>query len=549
MDNHLSLADEIATFAHDALDGFVERFCAEDRLPQIIAGVPTSPGTLVTLVHLYGLAQSTGADKVAGRSSEARIRALLPSIEATRLEPHHAFQLAETILQSGHSLEDHPLLQEMDEQMVTTLRQALIATDIFDSETETLPGRPSSDWAVLARAEYNRSRLGLLDDPLIMRTALEQVQKCFKDSPMNYVDDSPEGTYRFDIKVFEQLLLCEPFLDLLDPGPYRAALNAADRLFNLAMLENGASVAWGRSTGAFSLTTRIRLAALLLKSDSCRTPSRTLALAQDAFECFVSEWWSDDAIVSYRDRIVDGQAPAPQLLETSARALTELLEAVNLLRAVDTSHAYEAADELYPEQDGFLRFAPGRGSCWFFRNPHLCFQWPLVGGPTSDYMATATHPSALPQPADTPMGCGVPQAFYDDQRFYPQACPYSVDKQPNGITFMQKGLATQEQPGQVGSSRAFKRQVKADVYGNTLQVRETWIFPAELPDLLAFHIAEGDIPLEISWQCSSEHASSVVDVKGMSQWRSYWGPIARVHQLNITPAAEIHIAYSITPLA
>ena len=543
-----SLADEISDFVFDALEGFVERFCPDDRLPQVNAGVRVSPETTSALIYLYGLARQSGLEQVAGRSCEARIKALLPLIRGEQTERICSYQLAETLLRAGTGFDDNPLLQDLSPERIADLREALDSTRIYDPETEALRSLPNRDWAVLARCEYARSRLGLLDDPLIMRTALDRVHRLFKDNPMGYMDNCPDATQRFDIATCEQLLCCEAFMDLIDPGTYSAALNAADRLFNLAVLENGAFVAWGSATGARSLTTRIRLAALLLRAGACRTPARTLALAQDAFENFVTEWWGNDATMAYRDRLNEGDAS--QLLADSIGSLTALFEAAALLRdaAPLTGDAEEEAAELYPEQDGFLRFAPGRGACWFFRNEHWCFQWPLVGGPTSDYMASPAHPTALPQPAHSPMGCGVPQAFYGGERFYPQASPYSVDKQPNGISFSQKRLVIAPGMSQANSSHAFKRQVKADVYANTLQVRETWSFSAELPDVLSFHFAEADVPLEISWQCSSAHHATVVDLGGMPEWRSYWGPITRLHQLDITPAAEIHIAYTITPM-
>jgi hypothetical protein len=123
-----------------------------------------------------------------------------------------------------------------------------------------------------------------------------------------------------------------------------------------------------------------------------------------------------------------------------------------------------------------------------------------------------------------------------------------VDKHHGGISFTQKGLTSDGTGNQPAHRRSFTRKVKADVYGNTLQVRETWSFPAELPDTLSFHIAEADSPLEITWQCSSPHHTCTIDVAGMQSWRSPWGPIQRLHQLDITPADEIHLAYTLTPL-
>jgi hypothetical protein len=283
-----------------------------------------------------------------------------------------------------------------------------------------------------------------------------------------------------------------------------------------------------------------RWAALLLKNDACRTPGRTLALAQDAFDQFVSEWWGDDTLLSQRDAT---------LLEASLDALADLLAAAVLLRKAPAAVSSDPDEELYPELDAFLRFAPNRGACWFFKNPHWRLQWPLVGGVTAASMAAPTHPILLPQPVNGSMGCGVPHAVYDCETYFPQACPYGVDHHPNGISFSQRGLGRDSEVHVTGLSRAFTRKVEANIYGNTLQVRERWSFPAELPELLWFHLPVGDVPLEISWTCSAEHRICVVDVAGKEAWRSAWGEIKQLHQLEITPAAEMHLSYAVTPLA
>ncbi len=540
MQPHTDLADDITAFVSDALDGFVTRFCPEDRLPRVLAGVPVGSTTTVALLYLYGLARACGVDSVAGRSLDDRCRALLPLVKGDQIEGCHSFRLGEALLSAGADFADNPLLREQSEETRTELLQGMDATDIFDQESGELTPGPNHRWAVLARAEVARSQLGLLEEPLTMRAALTKVQDLLRDNPMSFWDDSPAGGGRFDSVGCEVLLHCEAFVDLLAPGAFRAAQNAADRLLNLAALEEGGFVAWGRGTGSRSLTTRLQLAALLLKNDACRTPGRTLALAQDAFDQFVSEWWGDDTLLSQRDTT---------LLEASLDALASLLEAAVLLRKAPAAVSSDPDEELYPELDAFLRFAPNRGACWFFKNPHWRLQWPLVGGVTAASMAAPTHPILLPQPVNGSMGCGVPHAVYDGETYFPQACPYGVDHHPNGISFSQRGLGRDSEVHVTGLSRAFTRKVEANIYGNTLQVRERWSFPAELPELLWFHLPVGDVPLEISWTCSSEHRICVVDVAGREAWRSAWGEIKQLHQLEITPSAEMHLSYAVTPLA
>ncbi len=76
-------------------------------------------------------------------------------------------------------------------------------------------------------------------------------------------------------------------------------------------------------------------------------------------------------------------------------------------------------------------------------------------------------------------------------------------------------------------------------------MQEQWTFD-RVPDALAIYFAESQRPIQVQWQCDRPSRAAVVGVEGMPEWRSYWHPLRRVHQLDIDPARQVRITYRLT---
>jgi glycosyltransferase involved in cell wall biosynthesis len=56
-----------------------------------------------------------------------------------------------------------------------------------------------------------------------------------------------------------------------------------------------------------------------------------------------------------------------------------------------------------------------------------------------------------------------------------------------------------------------------------------------------------DRPLDVAVDTTHPCRASTVDVDGIAEWRSFWGPLTTVHQIDLEPASQIEFRWSVTP--
>jgi glycosyltransferase involved in cell wall biosynthesis len=85
------------------------------------------------------------------------------------------------------------------------------------------------------------------------------------------------------------------------------------------------------------------------------------------------------------------------------------------------------------------------------------------------------------------------------------------------------------------------------VVGRTLVVDEELTFE-KAPDAVALQVTEAvDRPLRFDVEADLSHAVDVVDTAGLKEYRSFWGELPRVHQVDLQPAPSMRFRWSVTP--
>ena len=125
-----------------------------------------------------------------------------------------------------------------------------------------MPGLANNYYAVLARCELGRQRLGLTEGK-ILDVAVERVREFLTKNSAGFLDDSEGGDGRYDIYSADTLLFLWPLRDRLGPA-YEAW-------------------AYGRSIGALSVCLTLQLGALAVRENWASDRTRMAGLVGNAF--------------------------------------------------------------------------------------------------------------------------------------------------------------------------------------------------------------------------------------------------------------------------
>src|SRR5690606_20249956 len=81
----------------------------------------------------------------------------------------------------------------------------------------------------------------------------------------------------------------------------------------------------------------------------------------------------------------------------------------------------------------------------------------------------------------------------------------------------------------------------------TLRVAEE-LHLDEPPDVLSLQVCETEHqPLVLHVDTDHPHSTATIDTSGMKEWRSFWGELPRVHQIDLEPARDVRFEWSLTP--
>jgi hypothetical protein len=535
------LATELASYTASQLESLVDRHLPDFDVPRMFAGHRVLADVRADLVFTLGLLHEAGVDAVAGATVPDAITHVLRPIDGGGTHTFFSYRVAETLARWG-AFDDNPLLATFDDDERANIDQATDSSEWIELlDTGLLPANYA---AVLSRCERARAAIGLPADAAVLDTLIDRVATLLGRNPRGYLDDAPEGVgHRYDIYTADIYLFTEPLADRLGESWTRGARHALDLVATVST-RDGTAIPWGRSTGALGGCLTIELGALALARDLTDDPARWLALAANAFRN-IERWFDRGLINAHQHKSPYGYRGPERRLQMTLDCLGKLAYAAVELGRIDPTIAALPLDATFPERDELIVFDPGvAAGVWAFRSRELAFDVPLIGPTRSDYQAAPRNPSLFEVPVDSALVTGVPFVGVRDVRHAGGGVPVEATHGPGRLDVRYQGFPEVDSQGSQNRMLAGRRHVAFRVDGRTLRVTETLAFD-DVPDAVSLQVAEAEgRPLVVDLSASSDHRIDVIDVSGLKEYRSFWGELPRVHQIDAEPAREVTIEWS-----
>ena len=554
-----NLTRELTDFVKTRTAAMIERFFPDLTIPSFFGGYHIYASERANLAFTLTYLAKLGVTEIAGYPLQTALSAIIRGIDGPRTDTFYSYRIAETLLAFG-PFADNPLLADFTPAERENIAQACDSSHIYRQNGLVLGGRPSNYWAVLARCEYGRQRLGILANTAILDEACARVNAIAFNNPLGYFDDGHTLHGRYDIYSPDTYLFLEPLWARLDAAKLEHALRQHVHLLEALAMENGAFIFWGRSLGALSLCLTMEMAALSLRLGYATDTGRMLGLLQNALTKY-RDWFEDDLITAHRHKMTYQYRGPFRLLEMGTDNLAKLAYAADQLQQAqvpaETQIQTQLPDQvaigtLFPPRDTLIPLHEAGAAVWMFRNKHLAFQFALVNHVGADYGPWFHSPGLLEVPVDTNLMCGVPRLVYDGVEYTCRGLPVETHKTPNGLQLVYESFQPVSDD-ELAADHPFpgQRTVQYRIAGDQILAEEKWAF-AHLPDAIGFHIPERDRPLSLSIESTSAESprsfhQHKIAVDGMVPWRSFWGEFRALHEVNFVPQKAIQFSYTVHP--
>lgn len=539
------VADRLAAFVAATTEEFFARYAPDGRLPGHLGGFPLGDDARIdclrTLIDLPAL----GFPTVVRRPVAAIVAAELPRIDGSATQTFCCYRLAEVLLAHGGLAAANPLLAGLDEAQRANLALGCDPTDMFDAATGTLRGHPNNYWAVLARGELLRRRLGLLTDHSILAHAIARTREHLAANPSGYFDDDRDGRGRYDIYSADVVLFAETLADEIGPDLWRRLLALHVDLLARLVQPSGVSFAWGRSIGAFSHAMTIELAAAAL-AHGLGDPAHALAWIEAGFTA-VQRDFADGLVAIHVGRAQDRYRGPCRRVQATFDLLGKLAWAARHLRAVATDVEPSPAPEAFPPGDDWIEFDERGHGVWSRRGRPWSFQLPVVQVRNADYAPWPRAPHRFEVPADSTLFGGVPRVRLAGRDFAAIGPIVRTEKRPLALRiasgdFVALGPAPEATPTFAGT-----REVEFRVDGPWLEVHERCTF-ASAPETFAIAVPEASRRLELRVESPLPHRVTHAPVNNIADYRGFWAPMRVWHEIHVEPAKEMTLVYRVRPV-
>ena len=535
-------------------------------LPRVLIGHEAGPDVRADLLFTLGLLHDCGRSRLGGADGMPLTQAmtnLLAGIDGRRTNTFYSYRVAETVARFG-AFDGNPLLASLDDRQRQQVALAADSTDWIELLDAGI--LPRNYAAVLARCEQARCELGLLDDTAILEDLLGRVAALLG----GHLDDSNAGIGRYDIYTVDVHLFCEPLAGQLGDPWNRGARRTLDLVDRVAG-RDGAAVAWGRSTGILAVCHTIELGGLVARrlaegvDPLTDDPGRWLARAASA-AAQLDGWFRDGWVTAHVGRSSDPYRGLDRRLQMTLDCLGKLVDAARGLGRLAGERIDLERHDLFPDRDELLAFdEASTAAVWAYRRPGIAFTLPLVGGTTTDYLPTPRNPGTYEVPVGSPLVTGSPMVLHHDKRYAGGGLPVSVEHRPGVLHAQYEGFPEagflEPDPPPSGSTEPDApptyragaavldgtRDVTWRVDGRTIHVEEHLRFD-EAPGAVAIQVTEAeDRPLVVRFHSEHPHTATTVDVAGIAEYRSCWGELPKVHQVDLEPATSVELTWSVTP--
>lgn len=545
MSSTRTLASELRGFAVRSVETLLRDFLPGGSWPRIFAGHVTAPNDVADLAYVLAHLHRTGVETVAGSRVEDLARAALLQVDGPSCSTFYSYRVAETLLAFPG------LLGSLPPDQRDNLVAATDSTSLYDPASDTLRA-PNNYWAVLARCELGRHRLGFTSDTALLDLAVGRTCSILSANPSAYLDDSPQQVGRFDLYTADFLLFLEPLHDRLGADLLHRCVATHARLLHDLAHPSGALMVYGRSIGALSVCATLELSALLLARFPAfdPDPARTLALARHAAGRLTTDWFGPDALTSaHRHRSPYKYRDLPRLLQMTLDVLGKLLYAAeHLSHARDVPEFEAGGGELFPPADTFIPFDANSACVWSYRRKPWAFQLPAVSGYDADYVAAPKQPGVLGAPSDTDVLTFTPRLLLNNIEYTSAHRPVASAHTPGSLTLTYDAFTPARKTPQSVPLLRGTRRVTFAVNGVHLDVTERWTFSADqIPQHAHLDIAESGRPLTVNVTSGPRVSQSALSTEGFHAFRDYFGEFRKLHQLRIPTAPEVAFAYRVTP--
>ncbi len=545
------LAERLTGFTIETVERAERAHLRGWELPRAFAGhgvgADVRADVCFTLSHLA----DAGVTTIAGGSLDDALRILLGSVDGSSTHTFFSYRIAETLRRAGR-FEGNRLLEGFTDGQRQQLELAVDSSDWLELlDAELLPRNYA---AVLARCELGRHDLGLVEGTADLDRLVARVSDVLSGNPRFALDDSNDRVGRYDIYTADVWLFCEPLAARIGPV-WEQGLAAALDLVLAVGARNGAAVCWGRSTGDLGAALTLELAALALADGhggDAQQQSVWLRRAADAAATVMDGFDGDGVSTAHVDRAQDSYRGPERRLQLTFDLLGKVAWAAAALRRAP--HDGEAASvvDAYPHHDTWRPFESGRpAGVWALRRPGADLVVPFVGTTRSHYLPALHQPGTWEVPVDRDLPCWTPLVLDGLGRYTAGGLPASIRHGDGRITADWDGWPTSGRGldgDDPGPPLAGSRTATISIERRTVVLEDRLTFD-QAPSSVSFAIPaiEGR-RLDVEWTCPTPHSTTVVDVRGLTEWRSPWSELGRVHQIDLEPAIELTYSARVTPV-
>ncbi|MFP3901689.1 MAG: hypothetical protein ACLFXM_12605 [Acidimicrobiia bacterium] len=509
-------------------------------LPATLAGHRVDADAHADLVFTLGLLWEAGVRHVGDVDVEAHLHDRLAATDAARTHTFFSYRIAETVTRLGG-------LDALDPATRDVVVAAADSTEWIPLlDTGVLPRNYA---VVLTRCELARAALGLDVDAATVDGLVARVAALLSENPEGWLDDSQTGRAQVDMYTVDAYLFAAPFADRLGDVWSRGLASAA-RLVDAVVSPGGAALPWGRSIGVLAVCHSAELAALLLARAHRGAPDVDARRWWDVARVAATGaagWFDGGLVVAHKHRAPFRYRGPFRRLQMTLDCLGKLVAAALDLRRAGDEPAGLPAAPAFPPRDEWIAFGDGAG-VWAHRDPRVPFALPVVGGPGADYAPSPRWPGVFEAPTDQPLPCFVPVAWRGEARFAPGGRAAAVEHRPGVLEVVHDRFVATDAPlGEVPDVLPGTRRARYAVEGRTLTVDERLTFPERPPGALAVLVPQmPSQPLHVTAEGDRVGRVTTVDVDGLAEWRSVNGEIAAVHQVELAPASEVAVRWSVT---
>ncbi len=533
-------------------------------LPAIMGGHPVLDDARADLIYVLGLLVECGVETLdtdRANTNETtttspadpihlrgHLQELIGRLTPEKVEGFYSYRVGETAIRLGglEALPDHLRQHTLDAVDSPEIRQRL-----------TEGGAIPPNFAIVA-ARCLAAGAKLSGEPAPdFEVFIDRAQAMF-DTPNGWIDDGMAPWVHYDIYTPDMYLFADPLTEYLDPAWTDGLRQVLADLDDIA--QPGGGVVWGRSIGALGLAITIELASVATGRNlvDAEAQRRWLSRAITTLDQLAT-WFPNGVIAAHQYRSTMFYRGPARRLQMTLDVMGKLLLAALELQARPEVTAGESADR-WREADRLIEFAPGRNiaAVWTFRAPTLRFTLPTVFGFSSDYLPyprspglfegpTSGHPTMLPviSPAHHEEMAGKSATA-----LAPAGLPETLNHEAGQLSVTHRNWSPIGVDSDADAAVAGSRKATYRVEGRSLIVRERLRFdsPDQLPGPLTISIPETpDRPLAVHAEGAAVTAQQRIDTSGLTEWRSFWGELPVVHQIELTPASEIDMTWRVTP--